>query len=68
MEEGKRGFDPGHGETLDAAMRDAYNRAEKHEREHRREREGGPAYVVERIELHGTNPFTEYKVFLIPGG
>jgi hypothetical protein len=49
-------------------MRDAYDRAEKHEREHRRERKGNPVYVVERIELHGTNPFTEYKVFLVPGG
>lgn len=68
MEERKRGFDPGRGETLDDAMRNAYDNAEKYEHEHHRERKGNPVYVVERIELHGTNPFTEYKVFLVPGG
>ena len=68
MEEGKHGFDPGHGKTLDEAMQDAYEKAERHAREHERERRGNPVYVVDHIELHGTNPFTEYKVFLLPGG
>lgn len=68
MEEGKRGFEPGHGETLDEAMKDAYDKAEKHAREHKRERQGNPVYVVDRIELHGTNPFTEYHVFIVPHG
>lgn len=53
-------FKPGVGKTIDRAMKNAYEVAE---------REGGkPPFVVARIELHGTNPFTEYKVFVQPGG
>ena len=53
-------FKPGAGKTLDAAAKNAYANATK---------EGGkPPFVVDRIELHGTNPFTEYVVYLSPGG
>jgi hypothetical protein len=56
----KSRYEPGVGKTVDAAMKNAYARATK---------EGGkPPFVVERIELHGTNPFTEYHVFIKPGG
>ena len=56
----KSKFKPGIGKTLDSAAKNAYAVATK---------EGGkPPFVVERIELYGTNPFTEYKVFLLPGG
>ena len=51
---------PGVAKVLDTAMKKAYVNAEKGG--------GKPPFVVERIELHGTNPFTEYHVFLIPGG
>jgi hypothetical protein len=55
----KSKFKPGVGKVLDQAAKNAYANATT---------EGGkPPFVVERIELHGTNPFTEYKVFLIPG-
>jgi hypothetical protein len=53
-------WEPGRGKTIDRAMKQAYAVAEK---------EGAkPPFVVERIELHGENPFTHYLVFLGPGG
>jgi hypothetical protein len=68
VEQRKSRSEPGVGKTLDEAMRNAYDNAQEYEREHKRERKGNPVYVVEHIELHGTNPFTEYKVFVIIGG
>lgn len=53
-------FKPGEGKILDEAAKKAYSNATS---------EGGkPPFVIDRIELHGTNPFTEYKIFLKPGG
>jgi hypothetical protein len=52
----KSNFKPGEGKVLDHAAKAAYANATN---------EGGkPPFVIDRIELHGTNPFTEYKVFL----
>jgi hypothetical protein len=53
-------WEPGQGKTIDRAMKQAYAIAEKNG--------GKPPYVVERIELHGENPFTHYSVFIVPGG
>jgi hypothetical protein len=56
----KSKFTPGTGKTLDAAAKKAYAYATK---------EGGkPPFVIDRIELHGTNPFTEYAIYLSLGG
>ena len=56
----KSKWPPGRGKTIDSAMKNAYAVAE--------EKGGKPPFVVDRIELQGTNPFTEYRVFLLPGG
>jgi hypothetical protein len=53
-------FPPGIGKVLDQAMKNAYA--------HAVHAGGKPPFVVEKIVLEGTNPFTEYKVFLLPGG
>ena len=60
MPASKSKFPPGIGKTLDKAMKNAYAHAEH--------AGGKQPFVVERIELHGTNPFTEYVVFIVPGG
>ena len=60
MAPSKSKWEPGRGKTVDRAMKNAYLIAEKGG--------GKPPFVVDRIELHGTNPFTEYRVFVTPGG
>jgi hypothetical protein len=38
----------------------------KHAYENAKENGGTPPFVVDRIELHGNNPFTEYRFFIRP--
>lgn len=49
---------PGKHKELNDACKDAYEKAKGNG--------GTPPFVVDRIELHGTNPFTEYRVFIRP--
>ena len=48
----------GRGPALEAALKQAYKEAT--------DAGDRPPFVVDAIELHGTNPFTEFKVKIRP--
>ena len=48
----------GKGGSLHDAAQEAYKEA--------RGKGHNPPFVVTRIELHGANPFTEYRLFISP--